>query len=139
MRFVASTWFRSVLESNTVVNQLPYGIYKFGMEANIQRLLEKSTVRVAFAADQPDEILGYCIIDTGTPNLRHAPQGPMCHHVYVKSMYRRQGDCELLSRSWGGRVRIRLHVTQQAARDALAPVHRLHVDVVTHRSLRCVA
>lgn len=96
MRFVASTWFRSVLESNTVVNQLPYSIYKFGMEANIQRLLASQGVHttVAFATDSPDEILGYCVKGVAAewrPGHDGRVQTEVCHHVYVKSLYRRQG------------------------------------------------
>ena len=61
LRFVASTWFRSVLESNTVVNQVPFGIFRDGMEANIQRLLKRAVTRVVFATSQPDELLGYVV------------------------------------------------------------------------------
>lgn len=80
LRFVASTWFRSVLESNTVVNQVPFGVFRDGMEANIQRLLKQSVTRVVFATSQPDELLGYVVSDKS-----------LIHHLYVKSAYRRQG------------------------------------------------
>ena len=80
LRFVASTWFHSVLKSGARINEMPYGIYKLGMEAHIQQLLEQSTARVAFATAQPDEILGYAVLS-----------GDTFHQVYVKSMYRRQG------------------------------------------------
>jgi GNAT superfamily N-acetyltransferase len=100
-----STWFHSVLKSGAAVNELPYNIFKLGMEASIQNLLKRSTVRVAFASEQPDEILGYCIIDAGAPNLRHAPQGPVCHHIYVKQLYRRQG----VARSLLGDVKTYTH------------------------------
>jgi GNAT superfamily N-acetyltransferase len=105
LRFVTSTWFHSVLKSGAAVNELPYGIFKLGMEANIQALLKRSTVRVAFAAEQPDEILGYCIIDAVAPNLRYGPIGLVCHHIYTKSMYRRQG----VARSLLGDVKTYTH------------------------------
>ena len=81
LRFVASTWFRSVLESGVPVNQMPYGIFKLGMEANLQHLLKKSVTRVVFATSQPDELLGYVVSDSA----------PVLHHLYVKSAFRRQG------------------------------------------------
>jgi L-amino acid N-acyltransferase YncA len=90
LRFVASTWFRSVLESNTVVNQVPFGVFRDGMEANIQRLLKQSVTRVVFATSQPDELLGYVVSD----EIKHEP---VIHHLYVKSAYRRQGiGCSLV-------------------------------------------
>lgn len=89
LRFVASTWFRSVLESGTPSNQLPFGVFRDGMEANIQRLLKKSTARVVYATSQPDELLGYSVLEE-QPRLGGATE-LVCHHVYVKLAYRRQG------------------------------------------------
>ena len=105
LRFVASTWFHSVLKSGCPVNQMPFGIYKLGMEANIQRLLVRSTVRVAFASETPSEILGYAVIDPGAPSLRFGPGEPLCHHVYVKALYRRQS----IARSLLGDVKTYTH------------------------------
>lgn len=94
LRFVASTWFRSVLESGTPVNQVPFNIFREGMEANIQRLLKRSVVRVVFATEVPDELLGYAVLDQ-VQDFFTGPAGPqnvlVCHHIYVKSAYRRQG------------------------------------------------
>ena len=106
LRFVASTWFRSVLESNTVVNQVPFGVFRDGMEANIQRLLKRAVTRVVFATSQPDELLGYAVIDPQAPTLVRAPGGfAVIHHVYVKSAFRRQG----IGRSLVGDVKTFTH------------------------------
>lgn len=106
LRFVASTWFRSVLESNTVVNQLPFGVFRDGMEANIQRLLKTSEVRVVFATAQPDELLGYVVLEKTAmwvPPERVSVL--VCHHVYVKSAFRRQG----IGRSLVGEAKVLTH------------------------------
>jgi L-amino acid N-acyltransferase YncA len=104
LRFVASTWFRSVLESNTVVNQLPFGVFRDGMEANIQRLIKRSTVRVVFATSQPDELLGYVVLEH-CKDVRMGVNEPVCHHVYVKSAFRRQG----IGRSLIGETKVLTH------------------------------
>lgn len=108
LRFVASTWFRSILETGTPSNQLPFGIFRDGMEANLQRLLKRSVVRVVYATVQPDELLGYVVLD----EARHFLPGtegplivPVCHHVYVKSAFRRQG----IGRSLVGDVKVLTH------------------------------
>lgn len=106
LRFVASTWFRSVLESGVVINQLPFGVFRDGMEANIQRLLKTSTVRVAFARETPEEILGYAIIGgAGVLQPNRPDLVGVCHHIYTKSAYRRQG----VARSLLGDVKTYTH------------------------------
>ena len=97
LRFVASSWFHSVLKSRVSVTELPYAIFKLGMEANIQALFKKSKVLIAFASETPDEILGYAVLETrriwdklenrGVVSVERV----LVHHVYVKQMYRRQG------------------------------------------------
>ncbi len=108
LRFVASTWFRSVLESGVAVNQMPFNIFREGMEANIQRLLKRSTTRVAFATEVPDEILGYAVLDAvkdRAPGIEGLVSVPVCHHIYTKSAYRRQG----VARSLLGDVKVLTH------------------------------
>lgn len=115
LRFVASTWFHAVLKSGASVNELPYSIFKLGMEANIQELLKRSQTLVAFATAQPDEILGYAVTEVkqvwepkhpngGDQNLQRA-ETTVCHHAYVKSMYRRQG----IARSLLGSIKTYTH------------------------------
>lgn len=108
MRFVASTWFRSVLESGISVNQMPFGIFRDGMEANLQKLLKQSRVMVAFATVQPDEIVGYAVLGEAKerlPGVEGLVTVPVCHHVYVKSSYRRQQ----VATSLIGEVRVYTH------------------------------
>lgn len=110
LRFVASTWFRSVLESGVAVNQMPFTIFREGMEANIQRLLKRDTciVRVAFATAQPDEIVGYVVEDmmkNRVPGAEGLSNVSVCHHIYTKSAYRRQG----VARSLLGGVKVLTH------------------------------
>lgn len=105
LRFVASTWFHSVLKSGAAVNELPYAVFKLGMEANIQALLKRAAVRVAFAAETPDEILGYVVLETKNVLELVWVLKTICHHVYVKSMYRRQS----IARSLIGDVKTYTH------------------------------
>lgn len=108
MRFVASTWFRSVFESGIPVNQMPFSIFREGMEANIQRLIKRSEVRVAFATAQPDEILGYVVLGEAKerlPGTEDMVNVSVCHHIYTKSVWRRQG----VARSLLGDVKVLTH------------------------------
>lgn len=108
IRFVAATWFRSVLESGVAVNQMPFAVFRDGMEASIQRLLKHSTARVAFATELPDEILGYAVLGQAwdrLPGVEGLVSVPVCHHVYTKSAYRRQG----VARSLLGDVKVFTH------------------------------
>lgn len=108
LRFVASTWFRSVFESGVAVNQMPFNIFREGMEANIQKLLKRSTVRVAFANARPDEIVGYVVLDEAkdrVPGTEGLVSVPVCHHIYTKSAYRRQS----VARSLLGDVKVLTH------------------------------
>ena len=112
VRFVASTWFRAVLESGAALNQLPFAVVRDGLDSHIKRLLAKSTTRVAFATDTPDEILGYVVLEQTRDWTPRTPgegftRQPVdtCHHTYVKKLYRRQG----IARSLIGAVKTYTH------------------------------
>ena len=82
VRFISGAWFNSGLKSGVKVDELAFSIYRDGMDATIVRLLAQSNTRVAFAKSCPDVVLGYAVIEDALK---------CCHHIYVKSAYRRQG------------------------------------------------
>lgn len=86
-RFVYASWFESFLKANRL-HDIPFEVYKVGMQARIERLIKRSEVRVACATAVPDEILGYAVVENGA-----------LHWLYVKSVYRRQGIARTLA--WG--------------------------------------
>lgn len=80
-RFVEASWFESYLKALRLP-ELPFEIFKHGMNARIARLIENSDVRIAAARAFPDEILGYAVLDKTTPVM---------HWLYVKASFRRNG------------------------------------------------
>lgn len=91
VRFVASTWFRSVLESGATLNSIPFAIVRDGLDAHIKNSLAKSITRVAFATATPDEILGYCVLGSASDPRQNVRGQIVCHHIYTKALYRKQG------------------------------------------------
>jgi GNAT superfamily N-acetyltransferase len=78
--FVVSSWFHSAWKGFYLKKGVPFTFFRAGMNAEQERLLERSTVFVAYAKEYPTEILGYSVL------------GDSCvHWVYVKSAFRRQG------------------------------------------------
>ena len=112
LRFIASTFFRSVLESGAALNQVPFAIVRDGLDNHIEKLLQRSIVRVAFATAEPDEILGYCA--TGTA---------VCHHIYTKQAYRRHGIARSLL---GGMKTITHPATPGAGKKFALALHLLY-------------
>jgi len=82
-RFIEASFFESYLKTLRL-RDLPFEVYKYGMNHRIERLLSESRCIVACAKVAPDEVLGYCIYQEN-----YSP--PHVHYIYVKSMYRRQG------------------------------------------------
>lgn len=81
-RFVEASWFESYLKALRLP-ELPFEIFKHGMNVRIKRLLAQSNVRIAAARAFPDEILGYAVIGTTHPAV--------LHWLYVKASFRRNG------------------------------------------------
>ena len=77
--FVLSSWKANYWDVHAK-HYVRWQNYKLGMPALINRLLGRSAVPVAFSPDVPSEIFGWACIEHG-----------VCHYVYTKSCYRRQG------------------------------------------------
>lgn len=80
-RFIEASWFESYLKALRLP-ELPFEVFKHGMNARIARLLARSEVLVAAARIAPDEILGYIVADKESKAL---------HWLYVKASFRRNG------------------------------------------------
>jgi len=89
LRFVCAAWFESYWKS-TMRPLCLFEEYKAGQDARIRRLIEKSKATVVYAAEIPDEILGFSVIEPG-----------ILHYAYVKVAYRRQRIAESLVQAAG--------------------------------------
>lgn len=79
--FIHSSWHTAFWKLNAH-SRVDWEVYAINMDARIDHLLGRSRVYVAYAADVPDEILGYSVLDN---------DGVTVHFVYVKSVYRGMG------------------------------------------------
>lgn len=79
-RFVAASWFESFWKARAQREGIDFEAYKAGQDAIIRRLMRDATIMVAYAANVPDEIAGYSVVEDDT-----------LHYVYVKAAYRRMG------------------------------------------------
>ena len=78
--FIASSWFESYWKATARQEGLAYGLYQFGQGRLIDALLARSRTLVVHAAEMPDEILGYAVLERD-----------ILHYAYIKSVYRRRG------------------------------------------------
>jgi GNAT superfamily N-acetyltransferase len=102
---VEKIWFGAMHESGAALNAMPFSIARHGLDSHIKRLLARSQTHVAFATVAPDEILGYCVTDIAR-DIRVSPKPiDVCHHVFVKSTYRRQG----IARAFLGSIKTFTH------------------------------
>lgn len=79
LRFIRSSWFDSYWHCSAK-KKVEGVVYRTEMRRNVERLLARSVVLVAFFSEVPDEVLGWS-----------ANEGSTCHYVYVKGDYRRRG------------------------------------------------
>lgn len=81
--FIFNSWLKSYRDSATV-RSIPNRVYYEKQHRVIERLLESSVVYILCDGDNPDQILGYAVVDTDTTKN-------LVHWVYVKHKYRRKG------------------------------------------------
>ena len=82
LRFVSSAWFESYWKLTASKLPISFETYKFGQDARIRKLISRSVVKVAYALKEPDEILGFSVVE--------GLDSTAVHYAYVKSAYRRQ-------------------------------------------------
>lgn len=88
MAFVRSAWFQSFWHETMREKEITFEDYKVGQNRRMDRLIDAGETLVAYAADVPDEILGFAVFGDDT-----------LHYVYVKTVYRRRGIATGLIRS----------------------------------------
>lgn len=96
LRFIHSSWHTTFWKTNAK-RTTEWSVYKDEMDQRIDRLLARSETLVATAAEVPDEILGYAVLE-----------GDVLHFAYVKSVYRGMGIAKGLVR---GRAKWYTHAT----------------------------
>jgi GNAT superfamily N-acetyltransferase len=102
MRFIHSSWVTCYFQKYAR-KHIDGKTYHAEIDEHINRLVARSVSIVAFETSVPDEVLGYAVLE-----------GPTCHIVYVKSVYRRQGIGGGLVR---GRCKWYSHETDPAGKD----------------------
>lgn len=95
-RFIHSSWHTTYWKT-TAKRTTAWDVYRDEMDKRIDRLLERSDTYVATAAEVPDEICGYAVLE-----------GDVLHFAYVKSVYRGMGIAKGLVR---GRAKWYTHAT----------------------------
>jgi hypothetical protein len=77
--FIFDSWLNA-LRPHGSAKHILLPVYRDGQRRLMRKLVFRSQTRVAYAAEVPDEILGYSVVE-----------GDTCHFVYVKGPYRRMG------------------------------------------------
>jgi GNAT superfamily N-acetyltransferase len=83
--FVRDSWLRSHFNAHPERDVINRRVHLAGQSRRIDRLLERSIVRIAAYEDDSDLVLGWVCVE----NER-------VHYVYVKKLYRKQGIARML-------------------------------------------
>lgn len=78
--YVLSSWLRSYADGSEF-RHLSRGVYFALYEPVVKRLLERSTVAIAFDPSMPDVVLGYLVVEGDS----------LVHYVLVKPRWRKLG------------------------------------------------
>ena len=84
--FVIDSWMRSFYASSRFTECVPRKEFQTKHLPIINRLISKSTVRLAVESDAPEVILAYAVYEPST-----------LHYVYVKEQFRGFGLCRKLT------------------------------------------